>query len=146
MTGVRARHLFPRSPKGIQMTKTKQAVATAPELTVTVAGTVHYLAPKLSAVRMINSFAGGLNPAYRKVRDLDFDAMAQIIVAGAGLKLKPSEYDDLVTTIWQEPDKAKLGADLINYITVLLNGGRPIIDGNDVADDAGDADEAPGKP
>lgn len=124
------------------MAAKKKPVVMAPELTATVGGEVHYLAPTLTAVRKITAFCGGIRPAFDRVRAIDFDAMAQILIAGAGLEVAGKDYDDLVTSIWQEENKAKLGGDLTAFLSVLLNGGRAL---PDLGDDADEDGETPGK-
>ena len=119
----------------------KKSVVTEPVVTVEVAGELYELKPTLAAVRAVNAGLGGLVPAFRQVQDINVDAFALVIAAGAGLRLKTKEYDDFVDRIWRSPDKAAIGAPLSDFLSLLLRGGRPAEDEKD--DVAGEAVETP---
>lgn len=112
------------------MSKSTQA-----PLSVTVGGEEYRLEPTLSAVRSINGVLGGLRPAFQRVSDINFDAMAAVVAAGAGLALKPKEFDALAEAIWKSPDKAAIGGTLSDFLALLLAGGQAAGDGE--AEDAG---------
>lgn len=115
----------------------KKSVIAEPTVTVEVAGESYELRPTLAAVRAVNSGLGGLVPAFRQVQDINVDAFALVIAAGAGLRLKAKEYDDFVEQIWRSPDKAAIGAPLSDFLSLLLRGGRPAVE--DEGDVAGEA-------
>ena len=105
--------------------------------TVTVGGTEYTLVPTLAAVRAVTAACGGLLPAFRKVQDLDLDAMASIIVAGARLTLTAKEYDALAGAVWKTEKKGPIGSACIDFLSLLLNGGRSVEDEVDGAEAEG---------
>lgn len=113
------------------------AVVTAEPIAVEVGGKTYELKPTLQAVRAVGQSLGGLGPAFRRIRDLDIDAMAAIIVAGCGAQMKNREIDALTEAVWQHEDKVSLGGDLIDYLTILLNGGRRPAETNQPGADEG---------
>ena len=110
-----------------------------PPMVVHAGGVSYELVPSLAALRGINATLGGLLPAFEKVKSLNFDAMASVIVAASGEKVDQAGFDRLVTAIWQGDDGAKTGAVIVDYLLVMLNGGRSAVD------DA-PASTKPGKP
>ncbi len=108
-------------------------------MVVTVGGASYELVPNLAALRGINAALGGLLPAFEKVKNLNFDAMASVIVAASGEKVDQAGFDRLVTAIWQGDDGGKTGAVIVDYLLVMLKGGRQVDDGAPSA-------SAPGKP
>lgn len=99
------------------------SLATAAPITVTVGDDIYELKPTLAAVRSINAALGGLRPALQRIRDIDYDAFAAVIVAGAGLKLKAAQATALVEAVWQSPNRMDIGSAAVDYLLVLLNGG-----------------------
>ena len=65
------------------MEKTSESVM-AQDMKIVLAGTAYFLVPNLNALRGINAALGGLAPAFTKVRDLNFDAMASVLVSASG--------------------------------------------------------------
>tara|TARA_R110002012_G_scaffold83346_6_gene209797 strand:+ start:46 stop:423 length:378 start_codon:yes stop_codon:yes gene_type:complete len=124
------------------MEKTSESVM-AQDMKIVLAGTAYFLVPNLNALRGINAALGGLAPAFTKVRDLNFDAMASVLVSASGMKPGAAEFDDLVRDIWQAENKADIGAALSDYLVVMLNGGRVKPDTDDTGGDAGR--DKPGK-
>ncbi|OSQ33817.1 hypothetical protein [Thalassospira sp. MCCC 1A01428] len=122
------------------MEKTNESVV-AQDRKVVVAGKAYFLVPNLNALRGINAALGGLAPAFTKVRDLNFDAMATVLVSASGMKPGAAEFDELVRDIWQAENKAEIGGALSDYLVVMLNGGRNVRDDAD----SGDAGGTPGK-
>lgn len=97
----------------------------------TVGDTTYTLVPSLAAVRVVTQACGGLIPAIDKVRGIDFDTMAVTVAAGAGLVLSTKEFDALATEIWQTEDKRPIVNSCIEFLSVLLNGGRSLPTGEE---------------
>lgn len=113
----------------------KRSVVTAAPIKVDVAGAVYELRPTLAALRAISAALGGLKPAFQRIQDLDYEATAAVIAAGAGLKLRPSEADALVEAVWTSDQRGEIGGAAIEFLVVLLNGGAPPSDDGPVAEE-----------
>ncbi|OSQ34365.1 hypothetical protein THS27_25505 [Thalassospira sp. MCCC 1A01428] len=124
------------------MEKKSESVV-AQTMKVDLAGTSYFLVANLNALRGINAALGGLAPAFAKVRDLNFDAMATVLASAAGMKPSAAEFDGLVKDIWQAENKAEIGGALSDYLVVMLNGGRASND--DAGSDGENGGSAPGK-
>lgn len=97
---------------------------TKPYPVATVAGVNYELKPTLEAVRRITQLSGGIAAAYRKIADLDYDVIAGVIIAGAGLKLKgEDEINAFVSAVWKEYPRTNWHTGLMEYVLLLLNGG-----------------------
>lgn len=101
------------------MSKSTQA-----PLVVTVGGDEYHLEPSLSAVRSIGAILGGLRPAFQRVTDINLDAMVVVVAAGAGLTLKPKEFDALAEAIWKAPNRVAIGGTISDFLAILLAGGQ----------------------
>lgn len=101
----------------------KKSVVTAAPMTVTVGEDTYELIPSFAALRAINAALGGLKPAFRRIQDLDYEATAAVIAAGAGLKLRPAQADALVKAVWKSDQRGEIGSVAIEYLLVMLNGG-----------------------
>lgn len=119
-------------------TKTK-AVATAAPVFVVLDGETYELTPNINAVRALNATFGGLKPALDAVQALNYDALVQIVVAGAAVRMKPSEIQRLGESLWRDPNRAEALTAVAEFLVLLLNGGKPAEDGGD-ADAAAEAD------
>ena len=114
----------------------KKSVVTAAPMKVDVGGTVYELRPTLAALRAISAALGGLKPAFQRIQDLDYEATAAVIAAGAGLKLRPSEADALVEAVWTSDQRGEIGGAAIEFLVVLLNGGTPPSDDQPAAEES----------
>ena len=92
--------------------------------TVTIDDTEYTLVPTLNAVRSITHVCGGLRNVGEKVIARDFDVMAAVIIAGAGLTMKPKEYDAFVESIWKSENLGDIMEKCVEYWRVLNAGGR----------------------
>lgn len=98
---------------------------TAMPITVSVGGKTYELSPTIGAVRLINGVFGGLKPALDAVQALNFDAVAQIINAGTGGKLKAKEVGAIGEALWTAEDRGDAMGATVEFLVTLLNGGRP---------------------
>lgn len=92
--------------------------------TVIVGDTEYTLVPTLTAVRSITHVCGGLRNVGEKVIARDFDVIAAVIVAGAGLTMKSKEYDAFVESIWKSENLGEIMEACVEYWRVLNAGGR----------------------
>lgn len=102
----------------------KDVILAAP-IAVAVGAARYELKPTIQAVRAISRALGGLAAAARAVREIDPDATAAVIIAGAGLRLEPDEVDALVNDVWQG-DLGRINGKVLEFLAVLLNGGAPV--------------------
>ena len=109
----------------------KASVVMCETVTVSVAGREYELKATLQAMRAVSQVFGGLRPAIQRVTDLDLDATASVIIAGAGLRLGRKEADALVDEIWKSENKGDIAAPVLDFLSMLLNGGRPFDADND---------------
>lgn len=82
---------------------------------------------------------GGYIPALQALRDRNYDRMAGIIIAGAGLRMTSDQAEKLADTLWEKGDETTFEA-LVKFVIRYGNGGKdpePVTD--DVED--GEADQ-----
>lgn len=89
---------------------------------VNIGGTDYTLLFNLKAVKRIERTLHGLLPALQEVQKFSLNAAVLVIVAGAGLSLKPSEVEALEEAIYQE-GIITVSVPLIEYLSGLLNPG-----------------------
>lgn len=104
----------------------KASVVLCETVAVEVGGEKYELRATLQAMRTVSQVFGGLRPAIERVTNLDLDATAGVIIAGAGLRLDRKESDALVEQIWQSDKKGDINAPVLDYLSILLNGGKPL--------------------
>ena len=107
------------------MTK-KASVVLCETVTVEVGGETYELKATLQAMRTVSQIFGGLRPAIERVTNLDLDATASVIIAGAGLRLDRKGADALVEQIWQTDKKGPINAPVLDYLSILVSGGKPL--------------------
>lgn len=83
------------------------------------------LKPTLSAMQRISRQYGGLREALARIQALDFEALVFVVTVGAGLK--GDEAKDLPDKVFKAT-VAEVTASAVDFIVVLLNGGRPVDD------------------
>lgn len=91
---------------------------------IRVNGQPYTLQPTMQAVRRVTASYGGLRPAIARVQAVDFDAAASIIVAGADLPLDKAALDALGAAIWRDQDSTLILSEVMDYLALLLRGGR----------------------
>ncbi|QHF02448.1 hypothetical protein N015_08505 [Pseudomonas asturiensis] len=74
----------------------------------------------LKAVKRIEKMFGGILPAMHEVQKFSLQAVTQVIVAGAGLALKPSAMEELEEEIYNQ-GIISVTPPLIEYLGALLN-------------------------
>ncbi len=74
----------------------------------------------LKAVKRIEKMFGGILPAMHEVQKCSLQAVTQVIVAGAGLALKPSAMEELEEEIYRQ-GIISVTPPLIEYLGALLN-------------------------
>ena len=87
------------------------------------------LKPSVTAMRMISRQYGGLNPARQMLVAENFDAVVFIIRVGAGMKDR--EARDLDDKVYETGLTGDLLVQLINYVAMLGNKGKPIVLGEE---------------
>lgn len=95
------------------------------------------LAFNLKAVKKIERALGGILPAMQEVQRFNLSAIIQVIVAGAGLALKPSALEELEEAVYQAGIISVTPA-LIEYLSALLNPAAKTADQLAEAEAAGD--------
>lgn len=80
----------------------------------------YVLAFNLKAVKKIERALGGILPAMQEVQRFNLSAIIQVIVAGAGLALKPSAFEELEEAVYQA-GIISVTPTLIEYLSALLN-------------------------
>lgn len=93
------------------------------------------LVPSLAACMAISSFAGGLNAAVQRCLNLDMMTIVEVIKAGLGLN--PTQARMVPEAVFRTGLIA-LSAPCIDFINVVGNGGRPLLDDPDEADTPAD--------
>lgn len=97
------------------------------------------LKPGLGACLQISRMHGGTMNTIAKLREYDFDTMAQVISFGSGLgntkELREKIYNTGMFT---------LNPSVIRFVTIVSNGGRPPED-TEPGDDEGGVDDDEGK-
>ena len=81
---------------------------------------LYTLAFNLKAVKRIERVLGGIMPAMHEVQKFNLNAMVQVIAAGAGLALKPSEFEALEEEVFQA-GLITVSSPLIEYLSACLN-------------------------
>ena len=81
---------------------------------------IYTLAFNLRAVKRIERTLGGILPAMQEVQKLSLSAIIQVIMAGAGLALKPSEVEALEEDVYQA-GIISVTPPLVEYLSALLN-------------------------
>lgn len=102
--------------------------ATDNGVTVKVGKKTYCLKPTIAAVRQINLIFGGLKPAMETTGDLNCDALAQIILAGSEEKFSQKDVEALGEAIWDAQFGGEVLSRVMEYLGLLLNGGRPPAD------------------
>lgn len=86
-------------------------------------GEVVVLRPNLKAAQNISRAKGGIMAAVEAVGRFDFDVMVNVIGLGIGAEGKDAR--ELPEKVYAT-GMADLVAPVINYLTILANGGRPV--------------------
>lgn len=87
------------------------------------------LRPTIAAMRNLSRRHGGLNPLVDKIGKLDFDVIVEVLEAGLGMSGgNPREKERLSEKVYATgltDDTGGLPLLCIQYVTVLMRGGRP---------------------
>jgi hypothetical protein len=90
---------------------------------IELAGEIVTLRPNLKAAQNISRAKGGIMAAIEAVGRFEFDVMVTVITLGLGVDGKEArDIPDKVFTTGM----ADLVTPVINYLTILANGGRPV--------------------
>ena len=120
----------------------KKAKATTPNLSVVLDGETYELIANIAAVRAINQRFGGLNSAFQTFQALNFDSVVAIVLAGSGARIKTKDANKLGEHLWSAPNRAEIMATVMEYLVILLDGGKAPSDEIYEDDDAGDEGNA----
>lgn len=82
------------------------------------------LKPSLHAIMTISRTTGGIVGAIQRVGNLDFETVALVVTLGLGMSGNSREVRELPEKIYQSGIMG-LVPDVIRYLTILSNGGRP---------------------
>jgi len=97
------------------------------------------LVPTLAAAQGVSRISGGIRGAIDAIIKLDIDVVTRIVQLGLGPKVTKEIGPGLPDLIWQSgltDSGGELAAKCIEYLTMLSNGGRPIIpEARDDSDD-----------
>ena len=78
------------------------------------------LRPSLRAAQAISRQAGGIMAAVEAIGKFNLDVMTQVVALGLGREPK-----DVADAVWRT-GMADLSGPVINYLSILANGGRPV--------------------
>lgn len=95
------------------------------EVELDLAGETVVLRPTLRAAQAINRKFGSLADALRQVAALNLEAYTEIVKAGSGAK--EAEQRDLPEKVFRA-GVTRLSGPIAEYLSLLLNGGRPPAD------------------
>jgi hypothetical protein len=87
------------------------------------------LRPTLNACQTVSRMTGGIMDAIRRVGNYDFDLMVTIIALGLDLKSK-RDVEALPDRVWRT-GMNKVARPVLQYLSVIANGGRPLEDGEE---------------
>jgi Pyruvate/2-oxoacid:ferredoxin oxidoreductase gamma subunit len=87
---------------------------------VVVGSEIYTLNFNLKAVKRIERHFGGIAPALQEVQKLSLGVAAVIIAAGAGLTLKPKEFEALEEEIY-DAGIGEVTPPLVQFLVALLN-------------------------
>lgn len=97
------------------------------------------LKPTYGAASKISKTYNGYMPAIEAISKLDMEAMEVVIAHGLGLTIHGQKKLDLPARIY-EAGVAKVAAPCIEFLTILMNGGkRPSEDGEEAKSTEGEA-------
>lgn len=94
------------------------------------------LVPTLDAATRISRQFTGIDAAIKRVLTFDVDAFAAVVIAGAGLKDGPAK--NVPAKVWGA--MPELVGPLTDYLLILRNGGRPLDEAKEEAEDEGNAE------
>lgn len=106
----------------------------AGNVTITLDGDEYTLKPTLHAIKTLSANYEGLAGCLRRLQTMDFNAYVNVINIGTGAKGQAAK--DMEASIFRTPVGDMVGP-LVEYVAVLMNGGRPV-ETNDAASDEGD--------
>ena len=86
---------------------------------------VYFLVPTLSAIKKINRQFGNLQNCFTKLRGMDFVSM--VYIAQVGSDARGDYGKELENQIYRAGLAEAIGP-LIEYVGILINGGRPLED------------------
>ena len=98
-------------------------------VTVNVGEDTYTLTPSLKEVRMLEQRFGGLQPAVQACQALNTEAVALVIIGGAGMKL--TDIDHVQESVWQA-GAASVAVQLLPHLLYLMN--PSIKDADEVAE------------
>jgi hypothetical protein len=112
-------------------------------------GKVQYLVPTLEACIEISKSSGGLQGAVQRLNAMHFETMCMVIGTGLridGKALNPRQRDDLVPGAVFRAGLIHLAPACIRFCTIIANGGRPLVESEDLDEDQegeGEGGDAP---
>lgn len=107
----------------------------AGDVKITLSGTEYTLRPTYQAAQMISRQSGGIRGAIDAVHRCDMDAITRVIQAGLS-KEDLKAIGDVGKVAWEAgltDSTGQIALQCIDYLTLLLRGGRPEGSPNDSA-------------
>ena len=111
----------------------KKSALGAGNVTVNIDGDDYTLKPTLHAIKALSAQYDGLSGCLDRLRRMDMNAFINVVNVGADIKGK--EAKALEPAIFRTPMGELIGP-LVEYVAVLMNGGRPLEDAEDIEDEA----------
>lgn len=94
------------------------------DVVITLDGQERILRPTLHAAMTVSKLSNGIVGAIQRVSTFDFDLVTQIIVLGLGMSNNARESRDIPEKVYRT-GLMDLVPDVVRYLTILSNGGRP---------------------
>lgn len=107
----------------------------AGNVTITIDGDDYTLKPTPYAIKTLSANYDGLTGCLDRLRRMDMNAFIYVINIGTGTKGQAAK--DLEAAICRTPMGDLVGP-LVEYVAVLMNGGRPLENNDDGGDDEAD--------
>lgn len=106
-------------------------------VTVTVGGKSYRLVPTIEVAQALESHFGGF--AYVTARLRDLKITDQVVIIGAGARLKRKQMAALWPKLWQSRAYLEIGPELSRFCLIVINGGEALDEKPDEDEDEADA-------
>lgn len=115
----------------------KDAMPGDSDIPITMGGDEYVLKPSLEACLAISRLAGGLMETRRRIMQLDFDTVCEVLAAG--LSLNPGQRQRMLPKLVYETGVINLTGACIDFTLIVGNGGvMPGLEDDEPKEDAAD--------